>query len=124
MVWSYWSEAGGRSKSCQHLTTHAKEIIDAADRFGVTGLKLEAEASLVNTTTLSVENVKDLLIFADSNICALLKEAAMDYILENNNVVLENIRFDDAPGLLVSDVLAAIARAKIRKSGGGGYWQK
>jgi len=38
----------------------------------------------------------------------------MDYILENNNVVLEHVRFDDAPGSLVSDVLAAIARVKMK----------
>jgi hypothetical protein len=74
---------------------------------------------LVNTTIFSVENVKDLLIYADSKNCALLKEATMDYILENNNVVLEHVRFDDAPGSLVSDVLAAIARVKIRKDGAG-----
>ena len=74
---------------------------------------------MVNTTIFSVENVKDLLIYADSKNCALLKEATMDYILENNNVVLEHVRFDDAPGSLVSDVLAAIARVKIRKDGAG-----
>ena len=101
------------------MATHSKEIINAADRFGITGLKLEAEACLVNTTTLSVENVKDLLIYADSKNCALLKEAAMDYMLENKDVVLENIRFDDAPGSLVSDVFAAIARADTKRGGGG-----
>jgi hypothetical protein len=36
--------------SNDNMKLHAKEIIDAADRFGVTSLKLEAEASLVNTT--------------------------------------------------------------------------
>ena len=34
------------------ITTHAKEIIDAADRFGVTSLKLEAEVCLVNAQFL------------------------------------------------------------------------
>jgi hypothetical protein len=109
----------GITISNDDMKSHAKEIIDVADRFGVTNLKLEAEASLVNNTTLSVENVKDLLIYADSKNCALLKEATMDYILENNDVVLERIRFDDAPGSLVSDVLAAIARVKIRKESAG-----
>ena len=47
--------------------------------------------------------------------CALLKEAAMDYMLENKDVVLENIRFDDAPGSLVNDVFAAIARAETKR---------
>ena len=97
----------------------AKKIIDAADSFGVTSLKMEAEVCLVNATTLSVEKVKDLLIYADSKNCALLKEVAMDYMLEHSDVVLQNIRFDDAPGSLVSDVFAAIARAKMRKDGRG-----
>ena len=60
----------------------AKEIIDADDSFGVTSLKMEAEVCLVNATTLSVEKVKDLLIYADSKNCALLKEAVMDYMFE------------------------------------------
>jgi hypothetical protein len=97
------------------MTIHAKEIINAVDRFGITGLKLEAEAYLVTNTTFGVENVKDLLIYADSMNCALLKEVAMDYMLENKDVVLENIRFDDAPGSLVNDVFAAIARAETKR---------
>jgi hypothetical protein len=64
--------------SNDEMKSHANEIIEVADRFGVTSLKLEAETSLVNTMTFSVENVKDLLIYADSKNCALLKEAAMD----------------------------------------------
>ena len=109
----------GMTISNDNMKLHAKEIIDAADRFGVTSLKLEAEASLVNNTAFDIKNVKELLLFADSKNCALLKEATMDYILENNDVVLEHVRFDDAPGSLVSDVLAAIARVKIRKDGAG-----
>jgi hypothetical protein len=105
----------GMPISNNDMTIHAKEIINAADRFGITGLKLEAEAYLVTNTTFGVENVKDLLIYADSMNCALLKEVAMDYMLENKDVVLENIRFDDAPGSLVNDVFAAIARAETKR---------
>jgi hypothetical protein len=105
----------GMPISNDDITIHAKDIINAADRFGITGLKLEAEANLVANTTFGVENVKDLLIYADSVNCALLKEAAMDYMLENKDIVLENIRFDDAPGSLVNDVFAAIARAETKR---------
>ena len=105
----------GMTISNDDMKSHAKEIIDAADRFGVTSLKLEAELSLVNNTLFDIENVKELLLYADSKNCALLKEAAMDYMLENKDVVLKNIRFDDAPGSLVSDVFAAIARAETMK---------
>jgi hypothetical protein len=109
----------GMTISNDDMKLHAKEIIDAADRFGVTSLKLEAEASLVNNTAFDIKNVKELLLYADSKNCALLKEAAMDYLLEHKESVLKNIRFNDAPGSLVSDVFAAIARAETMKGGGG-----
>jgi hypothetical protein len=108
----------GMTISIDDMKSHAKEIIDAADQFGVTSLKLEAEVCLVNNTLFDMENVKELLLYADSKNCALLKEAAMDYMLENKDAVFKNIRFDDAPGSLVSDVFAAIARAEKTKDGG------
>jgi hypothetical protein len=52
------------------MTTHAKEIIDVADRYGVTSLKLEADVCLVNATIFGVENLKDVLLYADSKNCA------------------------------------------------------
>ena len=109
----------GMTISNDNMKLHAKEIIDAADRFGVTSLKLEAEASLVNNTAFDIKNVKELLLYADSKNCALLKEAAMDYLLEHKESVCKNIRFDDAPGSLVNDVFNAIARAETMKGGGG-----
>jgi hypothetical protein len=109
----------GMTISIDDMRSHAKDIIEAADQFGVTSLKLEAEASLVNNTAFDMENVKELLLYADSKNCALLKEASMDYMLENKDAVVKNIRFDDAPGSLLSDLFAAIARAEKTKDGGG-----
>ena len=40
----------GRKVSENKMKSHAKEIIDMADRYGVCGLKLEVEACLVKTT--------------------------------------------------------------------------
>ena len=81
----------GMTISNDNMKLHAKEIIDAADRFGVTSLKLEAEASLVNNTAFDIKNVKELLLYADSKNCALLKEATMDYILENNENMFDSM---------------------------------
>jgi len=72
----------GRKVSENKMKSHAKEIIDMADRFGVCGLKLEVEACLVKTTTFTVENVMDHLHFADMKNCALLKEAILDNKVE------------------------------------------
>jgi hypothetical protein len=92
------------------MKTHAKEIIDASDRYGITNLKLEAEAYFVQGITLTVENVMDHLLYADSKSCALLKEVAMDYIVENKTALVKNIRFHDAPGSLLNDMLVALIR--------------
>lgn len=98
------------------MKSHAKEILEAADRYGVINLKLAAEACLVKITALSIDNFFDLLLFADSKNCALLKEAAIDFMLENRDEVHENVSFHDAPGALISDILTALGR-KEKKEG-------
>jgi hypothetical protein len=104
------------------MKSHAKEIIDAADKYGVVDLKLEAEASLVRATTFNMENLLDLLLFADSKNCALLKEAAMDYMVVNQGEVRKKISFNDAPGALIIDVLAAFGRGETM--GGTDGWDE
>lgn len=95
---------------------HVKEIIDAADRYGIVHLKLEAEACLVNSTPISADNVMEHLLYADSKNCALLKEAVMDFIVENDVHVLEKVSLRDLPGgpTLFADVLSAMARGKMK----------
>ena len=100
------------------MKSHAKEIIDAADKYGVTSLKLEAEVCVVNATSFGVENLKDILLYADSKNCALLKEAAMDYMAENKDKVRGKISFHDAPGSLLNDFIAAISRGERTGSQG------
>jgi hypothetical protein len=92
------------------LETYAMEIIDAADKYGVTTLKLEAESCYVATTAISTNNVLELLLYADSKNCALLKEAAMDFIVENASEVLTKVSLKDIPAGLYSDLLAAMVR--------------
>ena len=88
-----------------------KEIIKTADKFGVTNLKLEAEASLVSSITFTVENVLDHLQFAESMNCAYLKEQAMDFIVNNTSVILnKKMLTDDAAFPSGSDMLIAMAR--------------
>ena len=80
------------------MKANARDIIDAANRYGVVNLKLEAEASYVNSTTITVSNLMNQLHYAVSKNCALLQEAVMDYILENGSEVLKGITFDEIPG--------------------------
>ena len=104
----------GGKISDDDMKSHAKEIIDAADRYGVATLKLEAEACLVEDTTFSLENVKELLLYAESKNCALLKEVAMDFLVNKKDEVTGKISFNDAPGNLMNDLFAAMAREPNR----------
>ena len=65
------------------LKENAMLIMDAADKYGVTCLKLEAEASLVGSITITMENMMEYLLYADAKNCALLKEHVIDFIIEN-----------------------------------------
>jgi hypothetical protein len=99
------------------MVLHARDIIDAADKYRVINLKLEAESSFVVGATFTIENVVELLLYADSKNLALLKEAAMDYMMENRDEVLEKLSFTDVPGTLMRDLLAATARGEVRNNG-------
>lgn len=52
-------------------------LLELADRFGYTDLKLYAEAMMVDKC-LEISNVAELLLLAEGHSCALLKEAALD----------------------------------------------
>jgi hypothetical protein len=103
----------GGKLSYNDMKSHAREIIDAADKYGVVNLKLEAEASLVEDTTFTIENVMEHLLYAESKNCALLKEASMDFIVENKAKVIEKLSFANmVPGTLMRDLLVATARGE------------
>ncbi|KAL7531372.1 hypothetical protein ACHAWF_003741 [Thalassiosira exigua] len=100
---------GGKIED-ETFESSAKEILDAADKYGVVNLKLEAEVWLVKTTKINGRNMMELLLYADAKHCALLNEAVMDFIMENRSEVLEYASFHDAPRSLGSDILAATLR--------------
>jgi hypothetical protein len=112
----------GGSVSDNDMRERAKEIIDAADTFQVTNLKLAAEAHFVQATSFRLENMIEHLIYAESKNCALLKEAVMDFIWENKNEVLNTKPNPNpfngviAPEIMIIDVLAAVERGE--KKGG------
>ena len=106
----------GGKVSDDDMKSNARDIINAADKYGVSNLKLEAEASLVNSTTITIDNMMEHLLYAEAKNCALLKETVLDFMVDNNVEVLQKVSFNNAPGSLVSDVLAAMARG-TRKSG-------
>lgn len=96
----------------EDLVSSAKDLIDAADKFGVVTLKLEAEACYVKSTALTIDNILDHLLYAESKNCALLKEVAMDFMVENASDVMTKVSFKNVPGTLMPDLLAAMERGK------------
>ena len=58
-----------------------KELIVTADKYGIIGLKLAVETTLVEALLIDHKNVADWLLFADSMNCALLKEHATSYFV-------------------------------------------
>ena len=93
---------GGEIPSKDILNTEAKVIVRAADEYGCTGLKLAAEAALASAG-ITTENAAEIILFADATNCAMLKEVAMDYFVENANDVMESDGFkqiEESPAIL------------------------
>ena len=105
----------GGSVPEEELKAHAKDIVDAADKYSIVNLKLEAEAAYVESTDISVDNAMDNLLYADSRNCALLKEAVMNFLADNHREAATRISFTDCPGHLMKDLIVAFS-GKISKA--------
>lgn len=113
----YYVYGGG--VDAEALKQNARDIIDAADRLGVASLKLEAEVYYFENacqTDITIGNAIDYLLYADAKNCPLLKEAVMDFIVENGDDA-EQLSFDNVPGGLMKDLLIAMNRGKRRDLG-------
>jgi len=96
----------------------AIEILVAADFYGCVGLKLFAESVLVDRF-LKAENAARLLILANSQSCALLKEAAIDLYIREGDIVERTPdwpRVEESAKLLME--LLRVARLEKKKPGG------
>ena len=108
----------GGEISDEELETNAKDFIDAADKYGIVGLKLEAEVHYVKSTTIGIDNIIDNLLYADSKNLALMKEAVMDHIVANKKDIIGKVSFDNVPSSMITDVLTAVARVDQANEGG------
>ena len=100
----------------EELKRNAKEIINAADKYGVINLKLEAEAVFVTSTMITFDTAIDNLLYADSKNCALLKESVLDFIAENRKEATKKLSFKDVPGHVITDLLTAVNRSEDKGS--------
>jgi hypothetical protein len=101
----------GMDITAEDWKAHSQDLIDAADRYNVPDLKLEAEAWYVKFTDITSDNVINLLLYADAKNCALLKESVMDYFVKNGKEALEQVSFDEIPvsRSLFTDLLLAMS---------------
>ena len=107
----YYSYGGKIDK--EDLQQNAKDIIEAADLFGVINLKLEAEACYAETLDLDLDNVIEVLMYAESKNLALLKECCMDNLSSADKIeVAEKVSFEDMTPQLMKDLLVAQARSE------------
>jgi len=107
----------GGSVPEEDLKAHAESIIDAADKYTIVNLKLEAETVYVKETDITMDNAIDNLLYADAKNLALLKEAVMDFLAENTAEASEKISFSDVPGHVMKDLMVAFSRTKESKQG-------
>ena len=61
-----------------------KDLIIAADKYGIVDLKMTMEAKLVHLIKLKRKNVADWLLFANSMNCPLLKEHVTNYFVSRS----------------------------------------
>jgi len=99
-------------------TDISRHVIDAANKYGLTNLKLKAEACFVSSTHFDFDNFMELLHFANSKNCYLLQEAVMDFIVKNKIEILENKMLAGAPDSITYDILSAVARREIESAAG------
>lgn len=100
----------GGEISEKEFVANSMDLIKAADKYGVVNLKLEAEVWYVHDTTITIDNVIDLLHYAGAMNCALLSEAVMDFIVANKEEVIRKVSFQNVPGDMYKDLLAAMTR--------------
>ena len=109
----YYCYGGKISKD--DLESDAKDIIEAADRFGIASLKLEAEACYVDTVGLTLDSVLEVVTYADSKNLALLKERCMEFLSSADKMeVAKKVSFADMPPHLMKDLMVSLARSEAK----------
>ena len=107
---------GGDIPTKNIIKDQAKAIINAANRFECTGLKLTAEAELA-TTGITTENAAELILFADATNCAMLKENSMDFFVNNTQEVMASEGFaqvKESPSVMAELMDVALGGSKKR----------
>lgn len=107
----------GKSILAHEWKNHSKQILDASRNYGLSALKLEAEAWYGKELKLTVHNAIDELLYAETANCHRLKKTIMNYITEHGKAVLTSPSYDklDNSPRLRKEVLLELAKSRERK---------
>jgi len=86
----------GKDIGAFYWKDHAKQVLDAAVKYGFTELKSFAEAWHVKNLqkNFTKDNVVDELLYADGKSCPLLKKSVMDFINEHGVEVIKSASYE------------------------------
>eukprot|EP00956_Cyclotella_meneghiniana_P027679 scaffold62721_cov23-Cyclotella_meneghiniana.AAC.1 len=110
----------GKKIRASYWEGHAKQILDASEKYGFTELKSAAEAWHVKILQkkFTVDNVVDELLYADGKNFPLLKRSAMAFIVKHGEGVIESASYeklDESPKLRREVMKACFASNNKRK---------
>eukprot|EP00579_Thalassiosira_antarctica_P010441 CAMPEP_0201910386 /NCGR_PEP_ID=MMETSP0903-20130614/1778_1 /ASSEMBLY_ACC=CAM_ASM_000552 /TAXON_ID=420261 /ORGANISM="Thalassiosira antarctica, Strain CCMP982" /LENGTH=386 /DNA_ID=CAMNT_0048445011 /DNA_START=241 /DNA_END=1401 /DNA_ORIENTATION=- len=85
---------GDNKPDSDFLLEHNKDIIKTAHKYGIIGLKLEAEAARVQHFSMDASNVVEILLFADQMKCAIIMEYAKSVFVDRFDDIVHSESFD------------------------------
>ena len=104
------------------LLEHYEDVIEVSNKYGVIGLKLQAEAAKISSLTIDDSNVTEHLIFAHSKNCVLLKEYATSIYISKFDDLVRSSSLEElakSPDVL-RELMIAVADS-MKKSVPTGY---
>mmetsp|Transcript_4010 Transcript_4010/g.8900 ORF Transcript_4010/g.8900 Transcript_4010/m.8900 type:complete len:481 (-) Transcript_4010:188-1630(-) len=99
------------------LSSPSMELLDAANRFGVTNLKILAETKVAEYE-ISIATASDLILYADAKNCPLLKERVVDYYVSHAKEVRAHPSFQKVKesASILDELMEAVLSKRILRS--------
>jgi len=69
----------------------AKDMVEVAEKYNLPQLKLEAEDAYTQNAVITMDNLLYHILYADTRNCASLKDAVIDFIVDNEEEVSDKI---------------------------------
>lgn len=110
---------GGEAPNAGDVLRMGKDLIIAAYRFGVMGLKTDVERSMIESCAVDVSNCVDIVIFSDEHHLPLLKEHAISYLVARSRDVLNTEaarKLKESPTLVHEIMLALAGKSDVGNS--------